>query len=221
MFTNNHVAAPSDGDIDINYHNELTEAGVTLEGYVDPETLRPRFAIDTSRRVEEYASANNVPMGLALTKWQEGLKRLVCDEVTRLDRGRISLDVDGIFGGRLWSCPPVHGEPIPQICFAGLRATSPLFKKGEVEAVAVYYLPGRRVVAKVNQTTGLPYEVSDDYEARGYLGIVQTFDSVPHAEDAMIALERGVRFFQRPTPSAYIDDEETNEVVPPRIADII
>lgn len=216
------VPAPSDSDIAVGYEQDLDQHVSELGKYVNPEDVRPILVVDTQNRVEAYAVANNVSLGMALTKWQEGLKRLCTDEATRLDRARISLDVDGHFGGRLWSCPPVDGDPIPQIIFAGLRTTSPLFKAHEVEAVGVYYLPPRRTVVKYNRTTGLPYEVSDDYDARGYLGIVRTFDSVGRAEDAMRDLEWAVRFIGKPVPSAYEEDQVAGTLVTPApSADII
>jgi hypothetical protein len=217
------VPAPSDSDIARGYEQERDEHVAELEHYVNPETLHPVLVVDTQARVKAYATANNVSLGMGLTKWQEGLKRLCTDEATRFDRGRISLDVDGQFSGRLWSCPPVDGESIPQVVFAALRTTSPLFEAGKVEAVAVYYLPPRRTVVKYNRTTGLPYEVSDDYDARGYLGIVRMFDSVGRAEDALVDLERAVRFCGKPVPSAYEDDEVAGTVSAPApvSADII
>lgn len=222
------VPAPSDSDVAIGYESDRDEAHAELEHYVDPETVRPCLVVDTQTRVKAYAEANNVSLSMALTKWQEGMKRLCTDEATRFDRGRISLDVDGVYGGRLWSCPPVLDEQrkptiIPQVVFAALRTTSPLFVERQCEAVAVYYLPPARIVVKTNRSTGLPYEVSDDYDARGYLGIVRTFDSASRVEDAMLDLERAVRFLGRPTPSAYEEDTVAGTLgsTPSARADII
>lgn len=202
--------------IDRNWQDTQAEAVNILSQYCNVETLAPAFSVDPTERIRAYATANNVPISGALRKFRETLKSLACDEATRQDDGRVSLDVDGHFGGRLWSLPtaPVtddsEGGPIPQIVFCSLRTTSAMYVPGKCEAIAVYYLPPARDIHRVSGNTGLPYSMCDNFDPAGYLGVVGTYGDLDAADEHRALLQWAVRLIATPPPSDQ-EDELTDD----------
>lgn len=208
-----------EGDLDRDASAALDEAQAVLEQFCNPETLSPRFEIDPTAVVSSYSEQNRVPAGQALSLYQSGLKMLATGQRTRFDSGRVSLDVDGIAGGRTWSVPgPVRSmdergneftdedSVVPQVVFCSLSLDSALYVPFEVEAIAVHYLPSRKVVTKIRQRDGVPYQVSDDYSDAGYLGIAKTYRSADEAKAARDELVTAVRTYGRGSASARQDD---------------
>lgn len=208
-----------EGDLDRNASDTLDAAETVLEQFCSPETLSPRFAVDPDQIIARYSEANRVPTGQALALYQSGLKSLCTGERTRFDNGRVSLDLDGLAEGRTWSVPgPVTASDekgndftdyeyvVPQIVFCALSLDSTMFVAGECEAIAVHYLPSTKVVTKIRQRDGVPYQVSDDYAEAGYLGVAATFSSVAEAKDARDELVEAVRAYGRESRSAREPD---------------
>lgn len=193
-------SATSSG-IDRNYQDDIDQATTILSQFVAPDSLAPAFCVDPAEKIKAYATANNVPVNSALRKYRETLKALCCDDATRVDNGRVSLDTSGTWGGRLWSCPQGPDGPIPQIVFASLRTTSAMYVPGKVEAIACYYLPPARDIHRVSGNTGLPYSTADNYDATGYMGIVRTFGDLDAADEHRELLEWAVKTVGRPAPS--------------------
>lgn len=223
----------SNSDLDRNVGEALDQAEAILERYVNPEDLTPVFEVNPDSIIASYSEQNRVPTSQALGMYQSGLKSLCTGERTRFDGGRVSLDLDGLAGGRTWSVPgPVrssnekgedftdHDLVIPQVVFCSLSLDSAMFVAGEVEAVAVHYLPGTRVVTKIRQRDGVPYQVSDDYVEGGYLGIAAIFPSAFAAKDARDELVSAVRTYGRESASA-LDPDVFERAVEKSLASIV
>ena len=217
MSTTNSTAR--EGDLDRNASEALDQAEVFIEQFSDPVTLSPRFEIDPTNVVASYSEQNRVPAGQALRLYRSGLKALATGQRTRFDSGRVSLDLDGLAGGRTWSVPgPVRSmdekgneftdeeSVIPQVVFCSLSLDSALYVPFEAEAIAIHYLPSRKVVTKTRQADGVPYQVSDDYSEAGYLGIARIYRSVDDAMAARDELVDAVRTYGRGSASARQDD---------------
>jgi len=209
----------SDSDLDRNVGEALDRAEAILERYVVPANLAPVFEVNPDSVIASYSEQNRVPTKQALGMYQSGLKSLCTSERTRFEGGRVSLDTSGLAAGRTWSVPgPVrssnekgedftdHELVIPQIVFCSLSLDSAMYVPNEVEAVAVHYLPGTRVVTKIRKRDGVPYQVSDDYVEGGYLGIARTFASAFDAKDARDELVSAVRAYGEESRSAREPD---------------
>ena len=217
MSVNNSTAREGDLDRDAAVLLDMAEA--VLERFIDPVNRTPVFAVDPTEIVVRHSEANRVPQGQSLAIYQGRLKSLATGARTRIDQGRVSLDLDGIAGGRLWSVPgPVSGQDrfgndhsdegssIPQIVFCSLDFDSPMFVAGEVEAIAIHYLPGTKVVTKNRVADGVAYQVSDDYLEGGYLGVARTYRNLTEANEDREDLSQAIRTYGKESAHCRNDD---------------
>ena len=208
-----------EGDLDINAVAALDEAETILEGFFNPVDNTLKFALNPDSVIEAYSETNRIPLGQATALYKAGLMTLCTGATTRIQNGRVSLDTEGLAGGRTWSVPgPVRAEDadgtehteydlvIPQVVFCSLTLDSAMFEAGQCEAMAVHYLPDTKVVTKIRQRDGVPYQVSNDWFEGGYIGIAKTYSSVTEAQSDRDELVRAVRNYGKESASARQDD---------------
>lgn len=224
-------AVSADGQgIARHYDAELSEASAIIGKYIhEGDESRPHF----EHSVESIAATKHAKYGGNIDaiayRVREFLKARCTNEATmypanekRSKSGNayvapepVFLDLDGTAErlGRAWALP------LPSIYFALLDPErDSLYKRGECEAIAVYFDPAEREDERYITWNGVTESVAKDWDPACYQGIVRTFPSFDSMRQARRELSRALALVRAPAPTdeaepdvfatnAYLDDD--------------
>lgn len=214
--------------IELSHEAIVQRAANVISEYVHPETLAPNHAVSLQKLIVDKAQAHprldaRDPRDLELVarSVRKVLAARANDSLTRFDRGRVVLDLQGEHGNMAWTSQE------PQIVFCALTSQDSMVEGAE--AMALYFDPqlvGQKPVMdratgqpQVNRDTGEYLTKPDQWAAAGYVAIVKTFDSIAAADEALVDLQSAVRTLATPAPGE--EEDETEVEVPEPGADLM
>jgi len=202
----------SASDVDRRAIEESDEAEAVIRKYVATENdWQPNDLFPLSKLALEAAMADprydhTVPSDVAgkLENIQAQIKELCVGAATRLAPN----DEVVLVQGRGWTLPNYYHPTAHRIRFARILSSSRQYRKGEREAMAVFF-DASVAGPKWRQTKNHgEVVVPNQFDPAGYTHVVRWFGSAAAAKRASAELERAVEIAIRYSDDTAMDDED-------------